>query len=608
MSGEQPVLDLLGRHAPNGLVAFGGSHSIAMGPTGDGISHTGDRTAAQLLADAGRVAEALPEPGGNSHVLLSLDRDRYAMAAALLGTLRRGHAVALAPNSRSDSILAVRDRPEVVALIHDTESGAPFQIEDLLRREAPARPFKAPIAPDQDVIATVFTSGTTGPMKPLRKGRRELFGEAHRLGEIFGVGTGDRIVGTIVPGHIYGLLFTILLPLARGAAFSRETPHHAESVAGCIARHSANVLVTVPVGLRAFDALTPKSFPTLERVFSSTGPLPESVALAFLDRHDLAVTEILGSSETGGIASRERRKSTTGEDSLWKPLEGVQVSQGVDQRLIVDSPFIYSDFPVPFETEDLVSLNEDGTFLHHGRADGIVKIAGQRVSIREMEEAIAQHPCVDEAVVAAIPADGGRGHQLIAAVTPTTAPVPEIKAALRKRFEPSCLPRRILPVDDLPREENGKVPRERLLRLFGLRSDGQPANWTLGWGEIVATTPITPTTQEGAHAKVSLPADYAWFEGHFDGYPVLAGAVQMKELVLPMVTKAFPELGPLKTMNRVKFLERIVPGDHLVVRVERAIGSSRVRFEISKRGAELCSVGHLVLGPATGTRSEAAPE
>ncbi|MDC1295531.1 hypothetical protein N8077_04280, partial [Myxococcota bacterium] len=73
MSGEQPVLDLLGRHAPNGLVAFGGSHSIAMRPTGDGISHTGDRTAAQLLADAGRVAEALPEPSGNSHVLLSLD-------------------------------------------------------------------------------------------------------------------------------------------------------------------------------------------------------------------------------------------------------------------------------------------------------------------------------------------------------------------------------------------------------------------------------------------------------------------------------------------------------------------------------------------------------
>ena len=179
IAAEQSPLALLGQHDPDGLVAFGGSNSAA---ASDQLPNSGDRSAAQLLDDAARVAEALPEPSENSHVLLSLDRDRYAMAAAFLGTLRKGHAVALAPNSRGDSILAVRDRPEVVAFIHDTEANSPIRMEDLLERARPADPVPAPLAPEQEVIATVFTSGTTGLMKPLRKGTRELFGEAHRLG------------------------------------------------------------------------------------------------------------------------------------------------------------------------------------------------------------------------------------------------------------------------------------------------------------------------------------------------------------------------------------------------------------------------------------------
>jgi acyl-coenzyme A synthetase/AMP-(fatty) acid ligase len=81
------------------------------------------------------------------------------------------------------------------------------------------------------VLATVFTSGSTGPMLAAPKTAASLFGEAHALARSFGIGPGDRIVGSVPPVHIYGLLFTLLLPLACGAAFARETPHHAESIA-----------------------------------------------------------------------------------------------------------------------------------------------------------------------------------------------------------------------------------------------------------------------------------------------------------------------------------------------------------------------------------------
>ncbi len=564
-------------HESDAVVAFGGA---------------GTKTAADLLSDAKRISLSLPPAYENSHALLVFEQDRYAMAAALIGALDRGHAVALPPNSRRDSILAVHGRPETAVVMHDTDAGFPICISDLLdgesERDAADPSEFAPMVPHAGIIATVFTSGTTGPVTAWQKTSAELLGEAHMLGTTFEVGKGDRIVGGVPPGHIYGLLFTILLPLMRGAAFSRETPYHAESVARCVAENQASILVTVPVQLRALEALAAGSLSCLRRVFCSTGPLPESVADAFNQRHSLPVTEILGSTETGGVASRTRQ---AGKLESWRPFAAVGVSVSHEGRLEVDSPFVHSDLPRPFETADLIELNPDGSFNHLGRSDGIVKIGGRRISIQEVEDYIRQRPDVEDVSVVAIPAEGARGHQLLAAVVPVSCDVAELKKALLEKFEPTCLPRRILCVDALPVDENGKKPRDLLLQLFGLQGDGRPTNWTLEWG-------VPSISHEGEkesfEISVRVPQDYAWFEGHFEQYAVLAGAAQLKELILPMVARAFPELGSVASMSRIKFSGRITPGNSLTVRVERGVKKAQVAFEIRKE-SEVCSRGILTL-------------
>jgi len=601
--------ELLAMHRPDSLVAFGGA---------------GAKTAGELLSDAARVSRALPPATPNSHVLLVFENDRYAMAAALLGALDRGHAVALPSSSRRDSILAVNARPETVAIVHDTDAGIPIAFGDLTATPSETASAEgsrglaaggadgvggvageggvvdegepaltSPILVHPGVIATVFTSGTMGPMTPWPKTSVELLGEAQTLGTTFDVEPEARIVGTVPPGHIYGLLFTILLPLMRGAAFSRDTPHHAEAIAHCVRHNEATILVTVPVQLRALGGQTEGAFPSLRRVFSSTGPLPESVAVAFAARFGLPVTEIFGSTETGGIASRLRQ---SGGLETWQPLDGVGISKSPAGRLEVDSPFVHADLPRPFETSDLVEIHGNGSFSHLGRSDGVVKIGGRRVSIPEVEECLRQHADVDDAAVVAIPAPGGRGHQLLAAVVPNTCEVDglvgALRKALRKNFEPSCLPKRMLVVDAIPKDENGKVPRDRLLRLFDLQPSGKPENWLVEWGE-----PVIGRERDRERLEISarIPEDYAWFEGHYENYPVLAGAVQLKELILPTVKRAFSELGSVLAMNRIKFTGRILPGDRVVVRVERGNNKpGRVQFEIRKT-SESCARGVLVL-------------
>jgi acyl-coenzyme A synthetase/AMP-(fatty) acid ligase len=565
------ALALLGRHAANTPIAFG---------------RAGTKTAADLLADAGRVARALPEPAPGSHVLLVSGGDRYAIAAALLGALDRGHAVALPPNLRRDSILAVHQLPDTVAVLHDTDAGIAIRLSTLLAGPEGGAPLTAPFVPRAGVIATVFTSGSTGPMLASPKTSAALLGEAHALARTFGVGPGDRIVGCVPPVHIYGLLFTLLLPLVSGAAFARETPHHAEAIAHCIEQHGATVLISVPVQLRALTALRTGALAGLRRVISSTGPLPDPVAQAFRERHGLAVSEVLGSTETGGIAHRQRTLEPAG---TWRPIEGVRVTSVEGERLAVDSDYLHPDQPRPFVTADLVRLHADGSFTHLGRADGIVKIAGLRVSLQAVEDCLRQQPQVVDAAVVAIDAEGGRGQQLLAAVAPADCDTAALRTALLERFEPSCLPRRLLPVAAIPREDNGKLQRARILALFGLGADARPVVRTLGFG-----TPAV--AREGqvdrVRVDVKLPGDWSGFDGHFEGYPVLAGAVQLKELVLPVVARAFPELGSVTSMRRVKFSGRIVPEDVLTVSLERDGEPSRVRFEI-RRQEELCSSGTL---------------
>jgi len=96
--------------------------------------------------------------------------------------------------------------------------------------------------------------------------------------------------------------------------------------------------------------------------------------------------------------------------------------------------------------------------------------------------------------------------------------------------------------------------------------------------------------------RTRLPEAYAYFEGHFPAYPVLAAAVQLHELVLPCLRRSRPDLGPLRHLKGLKFLERIGPGERLDVTLEWKDDSAQVDFEIHA-GDVRASAGTLVLGP-----------
>jgi uncharacterized membrane protein len=134
---------------------------------------------------------------------------------------------------------------------------------------------------------------------------------------------------------------------------------------------------------------------------------------------------------------------------------------------------------------------------------------------------------------------------------------------------------------------------ERVLRW---RRFGPGSSTALAWEPLA----VRRVDARSIHSfRTRLPEDYAFFAGHFPGYPVLAGAVQLHELILPCLRRVRPEAGPLERLTGLKFPKRICPGDALEVRLGLNDDRGEVEFEIL-RGEVRCTQGRLSLGRGPG--------
>jgi len=599
------ISPILAHHEPDSAVAFG---------------PTGERSAQQLRDDVARVAAVLPDTAHDDpREILCVASDRYHFTVALLAAWQRGHRVALPPNAQTELLRALADDPAISLVIHDTDEMTGLDLRPLLDEDKRATPAErlelAPLLAARTLV-TVWTSGSTGEHQRHSKTAGQLFAEALTLAEHFGLASHDvlrtgkraRVVATVPSHHIYGLLFSVLVPLVSGGAFSRQTPLHAGVVRATLVETGADVLVSVPAHLRALRILDPGQMPALARVFSSGAALPPDTAKMLHARFELAVTEVLGSTETGGIASRVSGPEIVSSDSeaaaarVWRPLPHVEISVDGHGQLSVDSPFLPPEGPRPWPTADRVERVGPVSFRHLGRVDGVVKIGGKRVAVAEIERRLLDIDGVEDAAVSVVEVGGARGHEPVALIVGPGLSPGHIRAELRRWLDPVVIPRRLRLVDALPREANGKLTRRRLLEVIAAPKP------KVQWLEAKRIQDAVEAGQgdggETARYAIYVPRDLYCLRGHFRGAPIVPGVVQL-ELARSCAREVWPQLGRLAKTLRLKFLRPLRPGESLELElVETAPG--RVRFRLAK-AEDLVASGSLVfagsdeLGLSTGS-------
>lgn len=572
-SGAPPrTFRLLGRHGAQSPVAVGAA---------------GVRTALDLTTDAHSIAATLPAREGDVLVVCA---DRYLATACMLAAWSRGRAIVLPPNAQPGSVREVADAEATAVVLHDSDLPGGVDVRRIVtQQERATREYEAPTPiPAERRVATVWTSGSSGAPRLCTKTAAQLFGEAETLASLFGEQAGAVRLSTVPAFHLYGLLFGVLEPLVSGGVFVRETPFFAPAVAATLVRTSATVLVSVPAHLRALEVLTRESVGRrVPRVCSSGASLSRATAASLASSLGWSVTEIFGSTETGGIGYRET------VDSPYIPFPGVTVTTSRDggtdgdgdtgggERLVLRSPFTSEGASVAVVTDDLVRIERDGRFFTLGRIGGVVKVAGKRVSLAEVEARLREVPGVEDVAVLAREAGGARATRLAAIVAGRGLSAAALRATLQMHFDPVVVPRPIVLVHALPRDATGKLKREDLLAMLG---DGAPHPQPHPGADL------SLREREGGAFDVHIPIDARAFAGHFPLHPVLPGVVQLETLVLGAVRRRWPELRHPRRIVRLKFRKPVLPGDDLIVRVERV--EHRVTFTVERDGAP-CASGSL---------------
>ncbi|HJW10419.1 MAG TPA: AMP-dependent synthetase, partial [Albitalea sp.] len=287
-----------------------------------------------------------------------------------------------------------------------------------------------------------------------------------------------------------------------------------------------------------------------QAVLSSGGPLPGEAAQQAAQCFGAAPIEIFGSSETGGIAWRQRSLHA----DCWQPLPQVEW-RIEDDLLAVRSPFLPD--ANWFVTADRVRADADGSFVMQGRVDRIVKIEEKRVSLSAIERRLAESPLVAEARVLALAAGAG---QRVAAVVVASDAGRTLLAAQGRRalndalrtwlvdsVERIALPRRWRHVDALPHNAQGKTTEAALAALF---DDGMPA---VHWVERSATQ---------ASAEFHVDVDDPAFEGHFPAAAILPGVIQL-DWAIRCAREAFALAAPVAGLEVLKFQQPVQPGAQL---------------------------------------------
>jgi fatty-acyl-CoA synthase len=386
----------------------------------------------------------------------------------------------------------VVDHEGITVVIHDDEFAdvvAACDVETLdeaSMQELSTTPARV-VARRQQGRLVILTSGTTGrPKGALRRSDPAAIEGAAAVVERIPFRPGDTQVIAAPLFHAWGLT-NVLFGLGRCATNILARRFDAGATLRAVSEHDAEVLVVVPVMLSRMLDLPAGVFdaaPTTRlRVIASSGSaLGSKLAAEALDRFGPVLYNLYGSTEVAVAtiatpADLHAAPSTAGRVAFGVRVEilderGDPVPNGSVGRVFVGGSMRFEGYTSGETKEDrggLLSTGDMGRFVDgllfvEGREDDMIVSGGENVYPVEVEELLSQHPAVSDVAVIGVP-DAEFGQLLAAFVVvhpERSLTSDDVRAHVRGHLARHKVPRRVEFVDQLPRNEAGKVLRTSL--------------------------------------------------------------------------------------------------------------------------------------------------
>jgi long-chain acyl-CoA synthetase len=309
-----------------------------------------------------------------------------------------------------------------------------------------------------------LTSGSTGKPRALAFTDAQMLADGRQVCASMGITATDLNFAVIPLGHSYGLGNLVMPLLAQGTPLVCAGVPLPHALAADITHWSPTIFPAVPALLRALtdSDLPADALSSLRTVISAGSPLPATTAQAFHQKFNLRPHSFYGSSETGGIAYDRTGEATLAGRSVGTPLEGVTLTPIRGGRLRVTSAAVHGRGS--FSPADRASLNEHGELVLRGRAGRLVKIAGRRLDLGDLERTLRALPGVRDAFACVHPQTPDE----LAVVLATDLDGAAVRTLLRRDLASWKIPRRVTRVAEFPLTARGK-PDTRALRALLVR-------------------------------------------------------------------------------------------------------------------------------------------
>jgi acyl-CoA synthetase (AMP-forming)/AMP-acid ligase II/acyl carrier protein len=489
---------------------------------------------ARLLARTEGLAAALRARGASAG-----DRSRLgivlpngpAMSQALLAVTCVGTALPFNPAYteaefesyfRDTGLSALLTRPAFAPAAAQvaTRLGIPLFDLDALQEDSHGADDIPTPAPDS-IAMVLMTSGSTGAAKRVPLSHRNVCASARHVVSSMRLGADDRCLSMWELYHIGGLVDLLLAPLDAGGTVIATAGFDARRFFDLLARARPTWFQGVPatLGELALQArrggIDPRGS-SLRLIRSVAAALPPALMAELETLFGLPVLQTFGMTEAGPlITSTALPPASRAAGSVGQPCgtelrifasDGTPVVDGAEGEVAIRGPNVFAGYEGDtaanadafldgwFRTGDLGRIDAAGNLYLTGRIKELVNRGGEKVNLREVDDALLRHPSVREA--ASFPVTHRTlGEDVAAAVVlqPGAAATPaELRAFASGRLAAFKVPRRIVMLDALPRNAVGKIDRRALESVadglaaaaFGdrVRSSATEARLAAIWG------------------------------------------------------------------------------------------------------------------------------
>ena len=342
---------------------------------------------------------------------------------------------------------------------------------------------------DPDVALLQFTSGTTGPPKPVPLRHTTVLDLIDRLlaklrGTKPASGTNRPPMPNLVPLSLslWAGIYQVLFAFRAGSGVVLMDRFSSTDFAALVRRHQLRSTVLPPAALTMVlhdDSVTDLS--PLKIVRSITAPLSPAQAGRFRDKFGVIVLNSYGQTELGGevvgwSAADAREWGETKLGSVGRPLPGIHVTIADDEVMVrtpttaarnIDAAFLdrLTDDGW-FHTGDLGWFDDDGFLWLDGRVSDMINRGGLKVFPGTVEDVLVAADGVREAAVVGVPDERlGEVPWAFVARLDTELTEADLIAWCRERLTPYRVPVRVVFVEQLPRNDVGKVVKRELAAL-----------------------------------------------------------------------------------------------------------------------------------------------